>query len=365
LPRMNRVFNFGAGPAMLPVEILEEAQAELLNWQGMGLSILELGHRTEAFIALLDDTEQLLRSLLAIPAHYEVLFLGGSARIQFGMIPLNFLHPGETAGYLVTGLWSALAFEEAKRLMSAYCIASGEADKFQSVPPVQDWVIQDNATYLYFTPNETVHGVRTEFPAVFQGLSCIADMTSCLLTEPITITDYQLIFAGAQKNIANAGLTLVIVNKDWLARIDNTQLPLMLDYRTHVKHRSLYATPPTFNCYLAHKMFQWVQRQGGIASMYHNNVLKAGKLYDYLDASSFYDASVEKSARSLVNVCFRTRDATQEARFLQEAQQNGLFALAGHRAAGGLRASLYNAMPMQGVDALIDFMQNFAHSKDK
>lgn len=345
---------------MLPESLLKEAQEELLDWQGLGVSILELGHRTPEFIELLDQLEQSLRAILTIPKHYHVLFLGGPARMQFAAIPMNFLSPQEQAGYLVTGIWSKMALQEAQILKKAYCVASGEATHFRSIPECKTWDIQKKSKYIYYTPNETVNGVR--FPDIpkITDLPLVADMTSCLLSEPIDIQQYGLIFAGAQKNIANTGLTLVIVREDLLEEVPNPPIPTMLHYPTQVKNRSLYATAPVFNCYLAKKMLDWVKAQGGIEALFRQNCLKAAKLYQYLDASDFYLTQVAKEARSIMNLCFSIKNPLLEEQFIALAKEQGLYALKGHRLVGGLRASLYNAMPMSGVDALIDFMVQFA-----
>lgn len=356
----NRGYNFGAGPAMLPEEILLEAQSELLDWQGRGLSVLEIGHRTEAFIDLMNEAEQKLRDLLLVPDTYHVLFLGGAARLQFGMIPLNFIKKGQIPGYLVTGLWSRMAFEEAMRIDNAWCIASGEQNHFLSVPAHSGWIFKENAAYLYYTPNETVNGVRCTYLPKYGNVPLVADMTSCLLSEPIDINDYGLIFAGAQKNIANAGLTVVIVRKSWVDAIDNEHIPTMLDYRTHANHQSRYATPPTFNCYLALKMFQWLQKQGGLTAIHEKNKAKASLLYHYIDASDFYHCKIKTEDRSLLNACFVLDNPALEELFLQEATHQGLLALRGHKSAGGLRASMYNSMPIEGVEKLISFMDDFS-----
>ncbi|AHE67342.1 phosphoserine aminotransferase [Legionella oakridgensis ATCC 33761 = DSM 21215] len=345
---------------MLPESVLREAQSELMNWQGSGMSVLEIGHRTDEFKAMLDEAEALLRELLAIPDHYHVLFLGGAARTQFAMIPMNLLSPAEQAGYLVSGLWSSLAFTEATKLTNAYCIASSESDGFVSIPEPQSWQVRQNTAYVYFTPNETINGVRFSSPPSVANIPLVADMTSCLLSEPLNVADYGLIFAGAQKNIAAAGLTIVIIRDDLLQKSGDRLLPTMMDYRTHVAYHSVYATPPVFNCYLAGKMFKWIKAQGGVEPLYHQNCQKAARLYQYIDESSFYYGRVEQHARSIVNVCFALKKPSLEQEFVRAAAQRGLLSLAGHRMAGGLRASLYNAMPMSGVELLIAFMQEFS-----
>ncbi len=355
-----RTYNFGAGPAMLPEPLLKEAQEELLDWNNTGMSILEIGHRTPEFMSLLEHAEHTLRYLLGIPKNYHVLFLGGAARTQFAMIPMNFLHPDEQAGYLDTGIWSHIALLEAQRLKKAYCVASDEANGYKSIPEPKCWELKENTSYLYYTPNETINGVRFPFVPRINGLTLVADMTSCLLSEPINIRDYGLVFAGAQKNIANAGLTVVIIRDDLLAKVPNPTVPTMFDYKFQTEQHSLYATPPVFNCYLAAKMFDWVKAQGGIDALYEINCKKAAKLYQYLDANDFYTTHVDKEARSIMNICFSLKNPSLEEQFIHQAQLYGLSALKGHRFVGGIRASLYNAMPMSGVDALIEFMSEFA-----
>ncbi len=339
-------FYFGAGPATLPDAILRDAQKELLDWQNTSLSILELGHRTAAFSALLESAKADCRDLLCIPDNYQILFLGGAARTQFAMVPMNLITSHKKrAGYICTGLWSELAFEEAKRLSDAYLIT--------------DELPEDNTAYVYYTPNETVDGVRFLGVPEVGDVPLVADMTSCLLSEPIDVSQFGLIFAGAQKNIGPAGLTLVIIRDDLLAITPEHTVPTMLDYRVHAKNRSLYATPPVFQCDMAAKMFKWLKAQGGVDALYQINQAKAAKLYDYIDASKHYVCQVEKPLRSLMNVCFSLVDTHQEAAFLKAAEGKGLLGLKGHRRQGGLRASLYNAMPMAGVDALIAFMDEF------
>ena len=345
---------------MLPESILKIAQEELLDWQNLGVSVLEVGHRTTEFTSLLKHAEQSLRELLSIPDNYQVLFLGGAARAQFAMIPMNFLHPQEQAGYIITGIWSQMAYQEAEHLKKAYCLTSEEHSGFQTIPEPGSLKINKNTSYIYYTPNETVNGVRFPYVPKTSDVPLIADMTSCLLSEPIDIKRYGLIFAGAQKNIANAGLTIVIVRDDLLGKIPNPPVPTMLDYKIHAQNNSLYATPPVFNCYLADKMFDWIKAQGGVDALFRQNCLKAAKLYQYLDSTEYYTTSVARDARSIMNVCFSLRNPALEQKFISLSESRGLHALKGHRLVGGLRASLYNAMPLAGVDALIDFMSQFA-----
>lgn len=338
---------------MLPVSILEEIQAEFLDWQQHGLSILEVGHRTTDFMTLMAQAEALLRELLSIPSHYHVLFLGSPARLHFAMVPLNLLLKHEQAAYVCSGTWSSQAYEEAKKMARVYALS----------PDFKPHEILDNTAYVYYTPNETIEGIQWPGVPDVQGRCLVADMTSCLLSEPINVADYGLIFAGAQKNIGPAGLTLVIVREDVLKQVDSS-VPSFLDYRTHIAAHSLYATPPTFQCYFALKMFEWIKQQGGLKAMQALNAEKSKRLYTYLDQSSFYDGSVKPGERSKMNVCFSLRDPSREKDFLVQAERHGLYALKGHRLAGGIRASLYNAMPLEGVTALIEFMDTFAKGGD-
>ena len=359
--RKAQIYNFGAGPAMMPEPVMRAAHDEWFDWQHQGMSVVELGHRTPIFMKMMADAEILLRQLLNIPENYHVLFVGGAARTHFAMVPLNLLSQGQSGGYFVTGVWSQMAFEEAKRLRSAYCIASAAAEGFVRVPDPLLWQIQDDTAYLYYAENETVNGVRFPTPPQMgQNLPLVVDMTSSLLSETLTVSDYGLIFAGSQKNIAPAGMTVVIVRADLLQHLPELPIPTMLDYRVHAQHHSLYATPPTFCCYMAYKMFQWLQFEGGIAVMEQKNLQKAAKLYDYIDASSFYRCKVEKANRSIMNVCFSLPNSELEGSFVAQAEQAGLYALKGHKLVGGIRASIYNAMPMAGVDALLNFMIDFS-----
>lgn len=360
---MTRCYNFGAGPATLPLSVLTEVQNELLEWQNTGMSILEIGHRTVEFKLLLQQTEDNLRALLAIPENYHVLFLGGSARTLFSMIPLNFLSKDNTAGYLVSGIWSKLAFTEAQKIANAYCMASSEDTRYITISDNEQWQFYNDTAYLYYTPNETVNGVycpRDKLQNLAINAPIIADMTSCLLTEPINITEYDLIFAGAQKNIANAGLVIIIINNSMLEKITHTNIPTMLDFRTYVKHKSLYATPPTFNCYVANKMFTWLHQQGGVKKLHEFNQLKAQKIYNCIDNNALYFSLINHKYRSTINICFDLAKKDLIDNFIKQAQLHDLYNLRGHSLVGGLRVSLYNAMSMDGVDALVDFMYKFA-----
>jgi phosphoserine aminotransferase len=346
------MYYFGAGPAALPDVILEEAQQTLLNWKNTGLSILEVGHRTEVFMAMLQEAETDLRDLLAIPDNYQILFLGGASRTHFSMVPLNLITSDKTeAAYICSGFWSELAFKEGQRFCNAYALPEMDFDESK---------LRNNTAYVYYTPNETIEGVRFSGVPACSNTPLIADMTSCLLSEPIDVTQFGLIFAGAQKNIGPAGLSVVIIRDDLLQIKPQHIVPTMLDYRVHATSHSLYATPPVFQCDMAAKMFKWVKSSGGVEALYAINQAKAAKLYAYIDASTHYVSHVKQSQRSIMNVCFSMTDTTKEAAFLQAAEACGLKGLKGHKRQGGLRASLYNAMPMAGVDALIECMDTFA-----
>jgi len=341
-----RVYNFSAGPAALPEAVLKAAQAEFLDWQGLGVSVMEISHRDPRLESLFHHNTTILRELLQIPDSYQIFFLGTPARAHFAMVPMNLLHPHERAGYVVSGLWSSLAYQEAQKLRGAAVYDGVEQQ------------LQPNTRYVYYTPNETVDGIRT-LPPIVGDIPLVADMTSCLLGEPIDIASHGMIFAGAQKNIAPAGLSIVIMHESLLTRASDQVLPTLMDYRTF-KGTLNYATPPVFNCYLAGKMFDWVRMQGGVEVLGALNRQKAALLYDYIDQSDFYVCDVPHSLRSIFNVCFYLKKPQLEARFVLLAERQGLFGLKGHRFAGGLRASLYNAMPLVGVEVLIDFMQEFS-----
>ncbi len=357
-----RGYNFAAGPAMLPESILLKAQQAMLNWANTGMSILEINHRHPLFLNFMEEAECLLRSLLSVPDHYHVLFLTQPARMQFSMIPMNFIHPAVQAGYIISGMWSYEAYKEANRLSNAYCIATNQDSDFTVLPQLNAREIRDGTAYIYYAPNETVDGLRIAPPPFKEKhIPLIADMTSYLLSEPICVEDYALIFAGIQKNIGPSGMTIVIVD-DRLLKTISTTVPAMLDYRVHAEAHSLAATPAVFQCYLAYLMFQWVNEQGGVNALYEKNRQKAEMLYHYIDSSDFYCCYVTGEGRSLMNVCFYLKDREKEAAFISEAEKLGLYGLQGHRRKGGIRVSLYNPMPIEGVYALIDFMKAFALS---
>lgn len=354
---MTRCYNFCAGPAALPEPVLEQARDELLDWRGAGLSVMEMSHRSPEIVGIAERAEQTLRDLLAIPDDYAVLFLQGGASMQFSAVPLNLGHENAQADYLNTGQWSKKAIAEAGRYLEVNVAATAEAGNFSSIPPQSDWQLNPDAAYLHYTPNETIGGVEFFWtPEVSVPLA--VDMSSTILSRPTDVSDYGVIYAGAQKNIGPAGLTLVIVRRDLLDRA-NPACPAMLNWKTAADSDSMYNTPPTFALYLAGLVFEWLQAQGGLAAMETVNRRKAEKLYRAIDESDFYANPVEVPSRSLMNVPFTLADADLDKTFLREAEAAGLLNLKGHRSVGGMRASLYNAVTEQAVDALISFMQDF------
>lgn len=354
---MARVYNFCAGPAALPEEVLAQASNEMLDWQGKGLSIMEMSHRGKDFVGVAEQAEQDLRDLLSISDDYAVLFLQGGASTQFTAIPLNLIDGG-VADYVNTGQWSKKAIQEAKRYGDVNVVASSEDTKFTTIPAFDTWNLSKNASYLHYTPNETIGGVEYFWtPKVDAPL--VADMSSTILSRPINVNDFGVIYAGAQKNIGPAGLTIAIVRKDLLGKAQ-AHTPTMLNWQVAAEAGSMYNTPPTYSIYLAGLVFQWLKRQGGLVEMEKRNRAKAEKLYSYIDNSGYYANPVEIASRSLMNVPFTIPDSSLEKAFVQQAEQQGLLYLSGHRSVGGMRASLYNAVPVEAVDALIDFMKAFA-----
>lgn len=354
---MTRAYNFCAGPAALPEEVLRQARDELLDWHGHGMSVMEMSHRSKDYVSIAETAEQDLRDLLGISDDYAVLFLQGGASQQFTMIPMNLLNKGETADYVNTGQWSIKAIAEAKRYGNANVVASSEDRNFSYVPAQDSWNTSKDAVYLHYTPNETIGGV--EFPFIPRSdVPLVADYSSTILSRPLDVSKFGLIYAGAQKNIGPAGIVVVIIRRDLIGRVGG--LAPMLDYKVHADNGSMYNTPSTYSWYLAGLVFQWLKRQGGLAAMEKQNQRKAGKLYDYIDNSGFYSNPVAKPDRSWMNVPFVLADAALDKPFLKQADEARLLNLAGHRSVGGMRASLYNAVPEAAVDALIEFMKDFA-----
>jgi phosphoserine aminotransferase len=355
---MQRLHNFSAGPAMLPQSVLEQARDELLNWHGSGMSVMEMTHRGKDFSGIIAQAEADLRELLNVPANYKVLFLQGGATLQFAQIPLNLL-AGRSADYIVTGAWSKKAFKEAGKLGSARLAATTEASNFTRLPGADEISLSSDAAYLHVCTNETVHGVEMhDITALGATPPLVADMSSHILSRPVDVSKYGLIYGGAQKNIGPAGLTLVIVREDLLGKAP-ANLPTMLDYKVQADNGSMLNTPPTYSIYVAGLVFQWLKKQGGLAAIEQANIAKAKLLYEAIDASSLYHNPVEPTCRSRMNVPFTlNKDGLDEA-FIATAKQQGIVSIKGHKMVGGMRASIYNAMPLEGVQALVSFMQDF------
>ncbi len=355
---MTRIYNFSAGPAVLPEEVLARARDEMLDWQGCGMSVMEMSHRGKEFMKIAAQAEADLRELLDVPANYKVLFLQGGASLQFGMVPINLLRGKRKADYINTGSWSKKAIAEGKRFCEVNVAASSEATRFTTIPPRAEWRLDPAAAYVHYTPNETIEGV--EFPGIPDtgAVPLVADMSSTMLSRPVDVARFGLIYAGAQKNIGPAGLVVVIVRDDLIGEV-LPGTPVMCDYRIHAEAESMYNTPPTYAWYIAGLVFDWLKRNGGLKAMAEVNRRKAKKLYDAIDGSSFYANPVDPTCRSWMNVPFTLADPELDPVFLKEAATIGLSTLKGHRSVGGMRASLYNAMPEAGVDALIAFMKDF------
>ena len=356
---MKRVFNFSPGPAMLPEAVLRRAQAELLDWQGSGMSVMEVSHRGSAFIDFAAKSERDLRELLGVPDNYKVLFLHGGATLQFAAIPLNIAPPGSVVDYVVTGNWSEKAVQEAQRYVDVNVAATSKATNFTTIPDPSTWKLSKNAAYLHYTPNETVFGVEFHSVPQVSDAPLVADMSSTLLSRPIDVSRFAIIYAGAQKNIGPAGLALVIVREDLLGRA-RRETPGVVDYKVMAENDSMWNTPSTLSWYFAGLVFEWLKEQGGLEAMAEVNRRKAAKLYAAIDTSGYYKNPVDKACRSWMNVPFTLPSAELDKPFLKQADAAGLTNLKGHRMVGGMRASIYNAMPEAGVDALIDFMNDFA-----
>ena len=353
-----RIHNFSAGPAVLPVEVLERVQRDLLSLPGVGMSVLEISHRSTAFDEILEGCETDLRRLAGVPDGYHVLFLQGGASLQFSMVPMNLLPQGGSADYVVTGVWAQKAVKEAKRVGSVKVAASTEADNFRRVPKQQELKLDPAAAYVHYTTNNTIYGTQSSYTPDTGNVPLIADASSDIFSRPIDVPKYGLIYAGAQKNLAPAGVTLVIIRDDLLGRTPPT-LPTMLQYPVHAENKSLYNTPPVFAIYVMRLVLSWLIAQGGLEAVERTNARKADKLYAEIDRTGFYRGHAEKDSRSRMNVTFRLPSEELEKKFVKEATAAGLDGLKGHRSVGGLRASIYNAFPEQGVDALVQFMQEF------
>jgi phosphoserine aminotransferase len=355
---MARVFNFSAGPAALPEEVLKQAADEMLDWHGSGQSVMEMSHRGKEFISIAEAAERDLRELLAIPANYKVLFLQGGATLQFEMIPINLFRGKASADYVHTGEWAKKAIKAAKAFGKANTVASAEDQNFTYAPAQSTWTTDKEAAYLHYTANETIGGVEFHWTPDTGDVPLVCDMSSNILSKPLDISKFGLIYAGAQKNIGPAGLTIVIVRDDLIGKAVPTP-QTMLDYKTHADAESMYNTPPTYAIYIAGLVFQLLKRQGGLAAMEARNIEKAALLYDYLDQSKFFHNPVRKDDRSRMNIPFTLKNAELDEEFLKGAKARGMIQLKGHRSVGGMRASIYNAMPIAGVRALVAYMAEF------
>ena len=354
----NRVYNFSAGPAVLPEEVLKTAQEEMLNYQNSGMSVMEMSHRSKTYDNIIKTAEKDLRELLNIPNNYKVLFLQGGAHLQFSMVPINLLKNG-VADYIVTGQWAKKAYQEAQKYGKINKIATSEDKTFSYIPDCSDLDISPDADYVYICENNTIYGTKFHTLPNTKGKILVSDMSSCFLSEPVDVTKYGLIYAGVQKNVGPAGVQIVIIREDLLRDDLPSWCPTMLNYKTHADNDSLYNTPPAYGIYICGLVFKWLKKQGGLNAIKEYNEKKAKILYDFLDNSKLFKGTVEKSSRSLMNVPFITGSDELDKKFIEEAKNEGLVQLKGHRSVGGMRASIYNAMPIEGVQALVDFMTKF------
>ncbi len=353
------VYNFAAGPAMMPKPVMEKAQAEFTNYQGSGSGLMELSHRGKLFEPVLHRAEANVRELLNVSDDYAVLFIQGGASMQFAMIAMNLLNGG-VADYVDTGVWSSKALKEAKMFGTVNVVASSKETKYDHIPAESEWKRTADAAYMHITSNNTIAGTRyTKLPKPTPGVPLLADMSSDIMSRPFDMNDFGMVYAGAQKNLGPSGMALVIMRKDLAARTDDSKVPTMLRYSTYIDNDSMFNTPPTFAIYMLALVTDWLKEQGGLSVMEKINNEKAAYLYDFLDNSTFYKSPVAKADRSIMNVVFRTPSDELDAAFVKEAKENGLTELKGHRLVGGCRASIYNAMPLEGVKALVEFMKKF------
>ncbi|ORU92600.1 MAG: 3-phosphoserine/phosphohydroxythreonine aminotransferase [Cycloclasticus sp. symbiont of Poecilosclerida sp. N] len=359
---MSRVYNFSAGPAALPLDVLETAKRETLNWNGSGMSVMEMSHRGKDFISIAEKAEADVRELMAIPDNYKVLFLQGGATTQFAMVPMNLLRGKDKACYVNTGAWSKKAIKEAKIHCDVQLSASSEEDNFTTIPAVSSWNLDQDAAYCHYTSNETIGGVEFQDIPDVGGLDLVADMSSNILSREIDVSKFGVIYAGGQKNMGLSGIALVIVRDDLIGNVQAGS-PSMMDYKNHANANSMFNTPATYSWYLMGLVFDWIKRNGGVSAIEARNVRKAEKLYAAIDASDFYANPVEISSRSRMNIPFTLANNDLDAAFLSDAKDAGLVSLKGHRSVGGMRASIYNAMPEHGVDALISMMDHFEKTK--
>ena len=355
---MARVYNFSAGPAVLPEEVLKEAAAEMLDYNGTGMSVMEMSHRSKAYQRIIDEAEADLRDLMNIPDNYKVLFLQGGASQQFAMIPMN-LMKNKVADYIITGQWAKKAWKEAQMYGKANAIASSEDKTFSYIPDCSDLPISEDADYVYICENNTIYGTKFKTLPNTKGKILVSDVSSCFLSEPVDVTKYGIIYGGVQKNVGPAGVVIVIIREDLVTEEVLPGTPTMLRYKTHADNGSLYNTPPAYGIYICGKVFKWLKNRGGLEAMKVYNEKKAAILYDFLDRSKLFKGTVRKEDRSLMNVPFVTGDKELDAKFVKEAEAAGLVNLKGHRSVGGMRASIYNAMPIEGVEKLVAFMEQF------
>ena len=355
---MARVYNFSAGPAVLPEEVLQEVAAEMLDYQGTGMSVMEMSHRSKAYQKIIDTAEADLRELMNIPDNYKVLFLQGGASQQFAMIPMN-LMKNKVADYIITGQWAKKAYQEAQKYGKANAIASSADKTFSYIPDCSDLPISEDADYVYICENNTIYGTKFwELPNT-KGKTLVSDVSSCFLSEPVDVSKYGIIYGGVQKNIGPAGVVIVIIREDLIPDEPLAGTPTMLSYKTHADNGSMYNTPPAYGIYVCGKVFQWLKKMGGLEAMKAYNEKKAAILYDFLDRSELFKGTVRKEDRSLMNVPFVTGDEEMDKKFVKEAEAAGFVNLKGHRTVGGMRASIYNAMPIEGVEKLVAFMEKF------
>lgn len=353
-----RIFNFSAGPAIMPVEVLEEVAAEVLNYRGSGMSVMEMSHRSKVFETIRNEAEADLRKLMDIPDNYKVLFIQGGATLQFAMIPLNLMQNG-VADYIVTGAWSEKAYKEAQKYGKVNLLASGKASNYSEIPDLSDLPISEDADYVYICENETIHGTTYANLPNTKGKILVSDQSSMFLSKPCNVSDYGMIYAGVQKNVGPAGMVVVIVREDLIRKDLDPKTPVYLRYDTHAENDSMYNTPNSWAFYVCGKVFKYLLRSGGLAAMDARNIEKAKILYDYLDQSKLFHGTVAKKDRSLMNIPFVTGDAEKDAAAIQAAKAAGFENLKGHKSVGGLRASIYNAMPQEGVAALVEFLKQY------
>ena len=355
---MERVYNFSAGPAVLPEEVLRECQEEMMNYGGTGMSVMEMSHRSKAFESIINTAEADLRELMNIPDNYKVLFLQGGASLQFAMIPMN-LMKNKVADYIITGQWAKKAFAEAKIYGDVVAVASSADETFSYIPDCSDLPIRDNADYVYICENNTIYGTKFKTLPNTKGKTLVADVSSCFLSEPVDVSKYGIIYGGVQKNVGPAGTVIVIIREDLITEDVLPGTPTMMKYKTHADNKSLYNTPPAYGIYVCGKVFKWLKAKGGLSAMKEKNEKKADILYNFLDNSKLFNGTVRKEDRSLMNVPFVTGNDELDAKFIKEATEAGFVNLKGHRTVGGMRASIYNAMPIEGVEKLVEFMKKF------